>query len=87
MVFLQSVETAVASGAAVFLAVLWFVLAVALLVLWLIALISIGRSTATAVEKGVWSIVVLISPIIGAIAWLAIGRRAVAFPQRGAAGV
>lgn len=85
MLLMQNVETAVASGAAVFLAILWFVLAVALLILWLIALISIGRSTATAVEKGVWSIVVLISPIIGAIAWFAIGRRAVAFPQRGSA--
>jgi hypothetical protein len=51
-----------------------------LLVLFIAAIVSIGRATATATEKVVWVLIALIFPIAGPIVWFAVGKRTTAGP-------
>ncbi|MWB99828.1 PLDc N-terminal domain-containing protein [Agromyces seonyuensis] len=59
--------------------VVWTMLAVAMLVLTAVALVSLARSARalTTTQSLVWVAVVLVAPVLGSIAWLAVGRRTV----------
>ena len=53
------------------------ILSVVLLIPFLLAVVSIARSrTASGLEKAIWVLIVLLFPLIGAILWFVIGRRA-----------
>jgi Phospholipase_D-nuclease N-terminal len=47
---------------------------VALLTLWGVALLQIARATMEDTARAVWVLIVVLAPVIGAIAWFAIGR-------------
>jgi hypothetical protein len=55
----------------------WSVVAVLLIALTVVALISLARSAArvSRTQALVWTLIVLIVPVVGPIAWLTIGRR------------
>lgn len=57
--------------------VAWSVVMVAVVALWAVALVSLFRS-AKRMTPGiglVWALVVLLIPVLGSVAWLAVGRR------------
>ncbi|WP_292831849.1 PLDc N-terminal domain-containing protein [Microbacterium sp.] len=58
--------------------VAWTIVAVAASALTVIALVSLARAAKllTAPPALVWVIIVLALPVVGAVAWLAVGRRA-----------
>jgi len=57
------------------------ILSVAFLIPLVLAAVSIARNrTASGLEKAVWVLIVLLFPLLGAILWFIIGRRAQ--PQR-----
>lgn len=57
----------------------WSVIAAAVIALTVIALIVLARwaKQLTAVQALIWTLVVLFVPVLGAVAWLAVGRRSV----------
>lgn len=65
----------------------WHLLIVLILLIpFILAVVSIARSrTASGVEKAVWVLIVLLFPLIGAILWFVIGRRASRGAGRGPA--
>jgi uncharacterized membrane protein YhaH (DUF805 family) len=56
----------------------WSTVAVAFIALTIVALISLARSAKrlTTTQAVVWAALVLLVPVAGPIAWLAVGRRA-----------
>ncbi|GAA4152432.1 PLDc N-terminal domain-containing protein [Leifsonia shinshuensis] len=46
-------------------------------VLWLIALVQIAKSKAAAGAVVAWVVIVTLIPVVGAILWFVVGRRAV----------
>jgi len=58
--------------------IVWAVVTVAAFTLMLIALVSIARASKrlTSVIALSWTLVALFVPVVGPVAWLAIGRRA-----------
>ena len=55
----------------------WSIVAVAAIVLIVVALISLARSAQrlTSLQALIWVLVVLFVPVLGSIAWMAVGRR------------
>ncbi|RWZ51902.1 PLDc_N domain-containing protein [Labedella phragmitis] len=51
-----------------------------LLVLFVAAIVSIARATATGTEKAIWVLVALVFPIAGPIVWFAVGKRTTSSP-------
>jgi hypothetical protein len=47
------------------------------LTLWIIALVQIGGAKATSVVTVLWVALVTLVPLLGAVAWFAVGRRSV----------
>ena len=58
--------------------VVWSVVAVLIFTLTVIALITLARASKrlTVTQALVWAAIVLLVPVLGAVAWLAVGRRA-----------
>ena len=56
----------------------WWVIAVLLLALTVVALVTLARSAGrlSPTQALVWTLIVLFVPLVGPIAWLTIGRRA-----------
>ena len=63
--------------------IVWSVVALVAAVLAIVALVSLMRSARrlTATQALVWVLVVLLVPVAGPLAWLAVGRRA-GMPRR-----
>lgn len=63
--------------------IVWSVVALVAAVLAIVALVSLTRSTKrlTSMQALVWVLVVLLVPVAGPAAWLAVGRRA-GMPRR-----
>lgn len=59
--------------------IVWSIVAIAVVALMITALVSLARSARrlTAVQALAWVLIVLLVPLLGAVAWLWIGRRAV----------
>lgn len=57
--------------------VVWSVIATAVIALTVIALIILARAATglAATRAWVWALVILLVPVLGAVAWIAIGRR------------
>lgn len=57
----------------------WSAIAAVVIVLTIVGLVSLARSARqlTSMQALVWTLVVLFVPVLGAVAWLSIGRRAV----------
>ncbi|NHI15975.1 PLDc N-terminal domain-containing protein [Microbacterium excoecariae] len=57
----------------------WSVIVAAVIALTVIALIGLARSAKhlTALQAWIWTLLVLLVPVLGAVAWLAVGRRSV----------
>lgn len=55
----------------------WSVIAAAVIALAVIALIVLARSAKqlTATQALIWTLLILFVPVLGAVAWLAVGRR------------
>ena len=55
----------------------WSVVAAAVIALTIVALISLARSARrlTTLQALIWVLVVLVVPVLGSIAWMAVGRR------------
>lgn len=55
----------------------WSVVAAAVVALAIVALISLARSSErlTSAQALIWVLVVLFVPVLGSIAWIAVGRR------------
>tara|TARA_R110002020_G_scaffold203551_6_gene407327 strand:+ start:2950 stop:3192 length:243 start_codon:yes stop_codon:yes gene_type:complete len=55
----------------------WSIVTVAAIVLIVVALISLARSAQrlTSLQALIWVLVVLFVPVLGSIAWMAVGRR------------
>jgi hypothetical protein len=51
-----------------------------LLVLFIAAIVSIARATATGTEKAIWVLIALVFPIAGPIVWFAVGKRTTSGP-------
>lgn len=47
----------------------------AVVALWLAALVGVAKSKIDVTPKAVWVLIVVIAPVLGAIAWFAIGSR------------
>lgn len=58
--------------------VIWSVVSFVTLVLVIVALVSISRSAKllTSTQALVWTLVTIFVPVLGAVSWLTIGRRA-----------
>lgn len=58
--------------------VVWSVVAVVIIGLAIVAIVSLSRVARrlTAVQALIWVLVVLFVPVLGPVAWLAVGRRA-----------
>ncbi len=58
--------------------VVWSVIAVVVLGLSIVALVSLSRAARrlTSFQALIWVLVVLFVPVLGPLAWLAVGRRA-----------
>jgi hypothetical protein len=63
--------------------VVWGAVMIVPLVLAIIALVSVARSRAslTATQTLVWVLLILLIPLLGAIAWLVAGRPRTAVPS------
>lgn len=61
----------------------WSIVAIAIAVFAVVALVSLARSAKqlTTIQALVWTLLVIFVPLVGAAAWLFVGRRAVA-PSR-----
>lgn len=61
----------------------WSIIAIAIAVFAVVALVSLARSAKqlTTIQALVWTLLVIFVPLVGAAAWLFVGRRAVA-PSR-----
>lgn len=59
--------------------IVWSMVTVLVLALTIVALVSLARSAGrlTATQALIWTVVVLLVPFLGPVAWLTIGRRAV----------
>lgn len=59
--------------------IVWSIVTVLVVALTIVALVTLARSARrlTATQALIWTAVVLLAPILGPIAWLTIGRRAV----------
>ncbi|MBY6061943.1 PLDc N-terminal domain-containing protein [Microbacterium esteraromaticum] len=57
--------------------IVWTALAIAVVVLAVVALVSLARSAKrlSAPQALIWVLIVLLVPVLGPIAWLAVGRR------------
>ncbi|KQQ95580.1 hypothetical protein ASF62_03445 [Leifsonia sp. Leaf325] len=47
---------------------------IALVVVWAVALVQIGRSGLDATAKALWALIVIVAPFLGVIAWWLIGK-------------
>jgi len=56
--------------------VLILLMSVIPLILWIVALVQIGGSRAPGTTIWFWIVIVTLLPLVGAILWFAIGRRA-----------
>ncbi|MDT3317979.1 PLDc N-terminal domain-containing protein [Microbacterium sp. KSW4-11] len=58
--------------------IVWSVVAVVIVGLAIVAIVSLSRVARrlTAVQALIWVLVVLFVPVLGPVAWLAVGRRA-----------
>ncbi|MCM3697541.1 PLDc N-terminal domain-containing protein [Microbacterium oleivorans] len=58
--------------------VVWSLVALIVIGLAVVALVSLARSARglTSVQALAWAIVILFVPVLGPVAWLAVGRRA-----------
>ena len=58
--------------------IVWSVVAVVIVGLAIVAILSLSRVARrlTAVQALIWVLVVLFVPVLGPVAWLAVGRRA-----------
>lgn len=59
--------------------IVWSLVAVLVIALTIAALVTIARSARrlTATQALIWTVIVLLVPLLGPVAWLTIGRRAV----------
>lgn len=57
--------------------IMWSVGTVAILIMLVVALISIGRRSKllSATQALIWTLLVIFLPLVGPLAWLAVGRR------------
>ena len=62
----------------------WTIISVLLVVLLILALVSIGRAAKrlTPTQALIWTLVTIFVPVVGPVAWLAIGRRSSLTPVR-----
>lgn len=62
----------------------WSAISVVVFALMLVALVSVARSAKklTATQSLTWIVLIIFLPLLGPIAWLAIGRRAIGSPSR-----
>ncbi|MET1052183.1 MAG: PLD nuclease N-terminal domain-containing protein [Mycetocola sp.] len=51
----------------------WLVIAAGAVTLWAIALMQISRSLLEETAKAVWVLIVIIAPVLGALAWFFVG--------------
>jgi hypothetical protein len=51
-----------------------------LLVLFIVAIVSIGNAPITGTEKAIWILIALIFPIAGPVVWFAVGKRSTGRP-------
>lgn len=60
--------------------IVWSVVTAAVIALAIIALVSLARSARrlTTMQALIWTLLVLFVPVLGAVAWLTIGRRSAA---------
>lgn len=59
--------------------IVWSVVAALVIALAVVALVTLARSARrlTATQVLIWRVIVLLVPLVGSVAWLAIGRRSV----------
>ncbi|MBW9119071.1 PLDc_N domain-containing protein [Microbacterium trichothecenolyticum] len=60
--------------------VAWSAIAAVVIALVVVALVSLARSakSLTPVQTLIWALIVLFVPVLGSVAWLAVGRRTTA---------
>lgn len=63
-----------AVGAVLFIS-LGVISMIVIAVLWIFALMQVAKAEIDPTAKAVWVLIILVAPVIGAIAWFAIGSK------------